>query len=208
MVVRPGRKNGGTTLLFRLTRPAVVRVTIVRVYPSCRHFGSFTIRADAGVNRVRFRGRLRGRPLPSGGYRLIFRARGAQRDVAAIPIVIAREPMTVATLHKARHATVCRDPIADFGSDTGVPPSGTRSDDDRSAGGVLGEIKKTIEAPVKTAAGAIAKATRGFTERVTDASDDPFQDPVVLTLIGLFALASAALGGMALVGVVRATRDL
>lgn len=198
-VVRPGMKNGGTTLIFRLSRPAVLRITIVRVYPSCKRLGSFTVRAHAGVNRVRFRGRFRGRALPAGGYRLVVRARGAERDVAAIPIVIARGKTSPAALSRARHGSTCSEPIADLGAVS--TPGG---DQPGSNGGRL----EAVEKPVVGVAGAVAGATKtvldGVGDRVTRAIEDsPLDDPFVLTIIGLLLLVIAFLGTLLLAQVVR-----
>jgi hypothetical protein len=106
--VRPDSKHGATTIVFRLARPSVVRFTVVRVYPTCERVGSFLVRARAGVNRVKFRGRLKGRPLQEGTYRLLVRARGARADAAALKLVVVRgEPLSVEELRAARNANVC-----------------------------------------------------------------------------------------------------
>lgn len=66
------------------------------------------MRARAGVNKVTFRGRLRGKPLPEGTYRLLVRARGAASDAAAVTIVVDRgRPLGPAELRAARSANVC-----------------------------------------------------------------------------------------------------
>jgi hypothetical protein len=106
--VRPDRRGGATTIVFRLAGPAVVRFTIIRVYPTCERVGSFRVRAHAGVNRVKWRGRLRGRPLEGGTYRLVVRARGAGQDAAALTVVVVRgRPLSVSELRAARAANVC-----------------------------------------------------------------------------------------------------
>jgi hypothetical protein len=95
-VSRKGR--AGSSLTFRLSRPAKVefRVTSIRLpgalrptpsaasrpaakragrIPSIhREIGRFSIRARKGLNRFRFSGRLRGRALPTGHYRLAAHA--------------------------------------------------------------------------------------------------------------------------------------
>jgi hypothetical protein len=189
--------------VFRLARPALLRITIVRVYPTCRVVGAFTVRARAGTNRIRFRGRFRGRPLPAGGYRLIVRARGAARDAAAVPIVIARSPVNRAALRKARSNVVCNEPIADF---DGGEVAGTVAGfgDGSFGGGVLAKIKR-VKTPVASAAEAVARAARGVAGRVKDASDGPF-DRFLLTLVGAIALISAVLGGLVLAQVARTSR--
>jgi hypothetical protein len=162
-VVRPGRKSGGTTLIFRLSRPAVLRVTIVRVYPSCKRLGSFVVRAHAGVNRVRFRGRLRGRALPEGGYRLVIRARGATRDAAAVPIVVARGKITKEQIRKARSVSVCSGAVAQLAS-AWTDPSAVvaRGDGDGSGGGLVAAVKDRVKAPFEDAAGVVGRTARVF----------------------------------------------
>ena len=172
----------------------------MRVYPSCKRLGSFTVRAHAGVNRVRFRGRFRGRALPAGGYRLVVRARGAERDAAAIPIVIARGKTSPAALRKARNGSTCTEPIADLGV---VSAPGEGSDQGSSGG-----RSERAELPIATAVGAVAGATKtvldGVTGRITDAVEEsPVDDPFVLTVIGLLLLVIAVLGTLLLSQVVR-----
>jgi hypothetical protein len=204
-VVRPGRRNGGTTLIFRLSRPTVLRISIVRVFPSCKRLGSFVVRAHAGVNRVRFRGRLRGRALPEGGYRLIIRARGATRDAAAVPIVVARGQITKAQIRKARRASVCSGPVAQLASaSTDSSAAAARDDGDGSGGGLVAAVKDRVKAPFVETAGVVGSAAKGLSDRFTGAvTDSPFSDPFVITLIGFLALGSALLGGLVLAHLAR-----
>lgn len=87
-IVRHGR--AGAALRFRLSRPALVRFEIVQgggapedfaPKPRHDHFapsitrertprsgGRFTLRGRRGLNRLRFSGRVRGRPLATGAY--------------------------------------------------------------------------------------------------------------------------------------------
>jgi hypothetical protein len=191
-------------LVFRLTRPSLLQIKVVRVYPSCAVLGSFTVRARAGVNRIRFRGRLRGRPLPAGGYRLIVRAKDASRDAAVVPIVVARGRTKPAAVRKARTTIVCNRPIADF--DASDPVAAATSNDTASGGGVLATIKERLEAPAAKVADAVARTARGVVDRVKNPSDDPLQNPLLLTLVGVIALISAILGGMALLELARTRR--
>jgi hypothetical protein len=189
--------------VFRLARPALLRITIVRVYPTCKVVGAFTVRARAGANRIPFRGRFRGRPLPAGGYRLIVRAQGASRDAAAVPIVIARSPVNRAALRKARSNVVCTEPIADF--DAGyVAGSVAGSGDEPSGGGVLATVKDRIAGGVDSAAGAVSRTARGAKARIGEAAENP--NSTLLTVVGLFALLSAILGGVVLARLVRLYR--
>ena len=202
-VVRPGRKGGGTTLIFRLSRPAVLRVTIVRVYPSCKRLGTFTVRAHSGVNRVRFRGRFRGRALPEGGYRLVVRAKGATRDAAAVPIVVARGKITKAQIRKARSASVCSGSVAELASASTDPSAvAARDEGNGSGGGLVAAVKDRVKAPFVGAAGAVGGAAKDLSQGVADAAS-PLSDPFVITLLGALALASALLGALVLAHLAR-----
>jgi hypothetical protein len=195
--VRPGRRNGGTTLIFRLTKPAVLHVTIVRVFPSCKRIGSFSVRGHAGVNRVRFRGRFRGRALPVGGYRLVVRARGAERAAAAVPIVIARGKASRVAIDTARNGKVCSESIGEVSF---VSAAATR--DDAESGGGGGRIDR---APIVGAAGAVAGAARDLLGRATGplgGEDAPLDDPYVLTIIGLLLVVVCLLGTLLLAQIV------
>jgi hypothetical protein len=99
----PARRGGsvaarrrGTTVRFTLNRDTVVRFTVQRALPGrrsragrcvaprrapsgkpCtrwrRRRGAFSVEGTAGANAFRFTGRLRGRALPLGRYRLVAR---------------------------------------------------------------------------------------------------------------------------------------
>jgi hypothetical protein len=68
-----GKARRSTVLVFWLARPGRVVFTVLGEAPSCRVLGSFAARGRSGVNRVRYRGRLHGRPLPPGRYTLVPR---------------------------------------------------------------------------------------------------------------------------------------
>ena len=82
------RRSGrtGTSLAFRLSRPATVRFRLLRagaahsqrVHAAEQERGRFGVRGRRGLNRLRFTGRLRGRPLPTGSYRLVAQAIAAE----------------------------------------------------------------------------------------------------------------------------------
>jgi hypothetical protein len=69
-VARRGR--AGTGLRFRLSKPAVVRFAVVALseapQKAAPERARFQVRGRRGLNRLRFTGRIRGRPLPEGTY--------------------------------------------------------------------------------------------------------------------------------------------
>jgi hypothetical protein len=197
-VVRPGRKNGGTVVIFELPRAALLRLTVVRVFPTCKLMGSFRIRAHAGVNRVPFRGRVRGRALPAGTYRLLVHAEGARAHAAEVTIVVARGKMSAKSLRKARRAAVCgaAATVASTWPTSFDPPAGA------SSGGSSGEDR--AEAPVTAAVKAVARRAKALTSDFKKSLED--SGPVgtlFLIVVGLLTLASAALGALVLLKIAR-----
>jgi hypothetical protein len=100
-VMRTGRS--GTSLRFRLSRQAKVEFRVmsprapvargevsrftVRAPLVYREVGRLSVRGRRGANRLRFTGRLRGRALPAGPYRLT--AQTTDRDGLASPAASA-----------------------------------------------------------------------------------------------------------------------
>jgi hypothetical protein len=75
------RGRAGAALRFRLTRPAGVRFEVVpvpgsdaRPGPRTAAIPRFSARGRRGLNRFRFSGRIRGRALAPGAYRLLVSA--------------------------------------------------------------------------------------------------------------------------------------
>ena len=199
-VVRPGRKNGGAVVVFELPRAALLRVTVRRVFPSCKVMGSFRVRARAGVNRLRFSGRLRGRPLPPGTYRLLLRVRGARADAAAVTIVVVRGKSSTSRLRKARRAAVCGGAAtAASESSTSIDPPAGRSNE---GGG--SSVKTRISVPVANAANALTDGAKALGTRFKRSLEDEGpQSPLFLLVVGLLTLAVAALGAFVLLRIVR-----
>jgi hypothetical protein len=83
------RGRAGAALRFRLTGPATVRLAVVAIPGSMSPAPAATrwlsVRGRRGLNRLRFSGRLRGRPLAPGPYRLLAQAidRGGRRSETA-----------------------------------------------------------------------------------------------------------------------------
>jgi hypothetical protein len=185
--VRPGRRNGGTTLVVALTRRAQLRVTIVRVYPSCKRVGSFNVRAHRGVNRVRFNGRFRGSPLPEGTYRLLVQARGQERAAVAVTIVVVRGQASRAVLRRARSANSCS--LAEAREiETALGAGASGPNESSSAPALAEKGKRALVGVVGAVKGVLKKAT---------SESNPFSDPI-LFIVGLLTLASACLGAFTL----------
>jgi hypothetical protein len=75
LVLHGPKARRSSILVFRLRHGGRVRFTVVEVFPLCQVVGHFTVRGHAGINRFRFNGRVRGKPLPSGTYQIGLRVR-------------------------------------------------------------------------------------------------------------------------------------
>jgi hypothetical protein len=96
-----------TTLRFRLRGNGLVRFTVMQVAPLCRFVMTFAVHGHAGLNRVRFGGRVHGAPLAAGTYRITARTRrGAVIAVTTLVVVDARAP-SPDELALARQSNVC-----------------------------------------------------------------------------------------------------
>jgi hypothetical protein len=84
------RQRRAAVITFRLQRAAIVRFRIRQEAPRCLVIGSFTVRGEAGRNRVRFTGSYRGVTLPPGTYTLTGHAfrNGRVTPLGAATVVI------------------------------------------------------------------------------------------------------------------------
>jgi hypothetical protein len=65
-----GKHRRGTTLVVWLSSDSTLVFSIVQIAPSCRGVGGFTRAGEQGKNRFGFSGRIDGRPLSAGTYRI------------------------------------------------------------------------------------------------------------------------------------------
>ena len=88
--VRERGERYGTTLSFWLNRRGVVRLVIRREAPICDAIGIVTLRAEPGLNRVRFLGRWKRKPLPPGTYSVtgVLVRGGGVRSIGIVRLAI------------------------------------------------------------------------------------------------------------------------
>ena len=79
-------------LVFRLGRAARVEFVVAQTAPTCRRIGRFRVAGHRGVNRVPFRGRVGGRPLGAGTYRIKARTLPRGRAVVDTELVVVERP--------------------------------------------------------------------------------------------------------------------
>lgn len=173
----------------------VLRVTVVRVFPSCEVVGMFRVRGRAGVNRVPFRGRLHGRALPTGTYRLLIGAR--RLPSAETTVVVAHGKVSAGKLRKARRANACV-PVLPIGFNAAAPSLPVSGVGSGVSGG--GSSQDGIAPAIVSAAKGVVKEGKALAGRAKQALEDP--EPLsafILVLIGLLTLSAAVLGTLLLV---------
>lgn len=102
---RPTRRS--ITISFLLSAPANVVFQIEELSPRCRYIGKFLVRGRPGHNILRFRGRLRGRALPPGTYRVTAWVRGQRARRIATTIVVLARPAHASEIASARARSTC-----------------------------------------------------------------------------------------------------
>jgi hypothetical protein len=92
---------------FLLSAPGTVVFRVEELSPHCRYVGKFLVRGRSGRNVVRFRGRLRGRALPPGTYRVTAWVRGHRARQIKTTIVVFARPAGRAEIASARLRDTC-----------------------------------------------------------------------------------------------------
>jgi hypothetical protein len=178
---------------LELARPALLAVTVVRLN-DCRHFGSFRVHAGKGLNRIPFRGRVNGRPLPSGTYRLLFRPPRTRDVRATATVMVIRGKPTAAKIRRVRQ-TSCSGTARTFVSfafgTAGFPTSTAAPAADRASRSPLGALEHSLAKKSKS----VVKRGEALGARFAARPEDPQAvSPFVLVIVGLLLLASAGLG--------------
>jgi len=84
----PGPRSA-VGLRLVLSRPARVRFMVIGPAPSCQVAGRFVLAGHQGLNKVAFRGRVRGRLLKPGTYTIVPQpAAGSRRLPKAVAVAI------------------------------------------------------------------------------------------------------------------------
>jgi hypothetical protein len=144
-------------LTFRLPKRALVVFEVRQLAPVCRTVGVLRVRGRAGVNRVRFAGRVRGKLLAPGTYEL--RVRGLPE--VRVRIAVLGRGGTASQAARALKTSVCAvETELASSSGTGwasplasLPRAGAGSES--PSGGVAGETagSPTDETPAGSSGG-------------------------------------------------------
>lgn len=110
-VIQGGRGGRQRSTAIRFVAPSAARafVSVKQLFPSCTPVGHFSVRTHAGVNTVRFTGRVHGRKLKPGTYRFTVRARSGRLLRRVILVVVNGPKPTGRALAALRRANACTD---------------------------------------------------------------------------------------------------
>jgi hypothetical protein len=116
-----GQRRRAARITFTLSAPGRVVFVVRGPAPSCGVAGRFSVRGRRGTNRVGFTGRLRGRTLGPGAYRITARTRAG---TASRPVVVLIEPTRAARafacgVSPGRSSDLFASLVADFTSAEG-----------------------------------------------------------------------------------------
>ncbi|MDQ3670388.1 MAG: hypothetical protein M3377_08940 [Actinomycetota bacterium] len=193
---QPGEPYG-TTLSLWIRNGARVDFFIRRESPDCEFVGSFSYRAHGGVNRLRWLGRFRGKPLPPGTYRITAVAsRGSNKlSLGSVRVVIAPPNRTAKNVDP--QASQCtgsewESPVG-AGSDGSAAAGRSGEDSDGATEAAQEDVAGTTASSEPPTAGVdVAGPVRDG--RIVGVLSNPFDDaPSWLQLLLLGALAAAIL---------------
>jgi hypothetical protein len=107
-IATTGKQNRRSTILtFVLKRPTRVIFTVKQLAPDCQTVGRFSVRGRAGLNRVRFSGRVGRRELAAGTYRITARTVNGRALQRVTIVVVEGGAPTNAELAALRASNVC-----------------------------------------------------------------------------------------------------
>jgi hypothetical protein len=208
------RRARGTTLTFVLRKAGRVRFIVLGRAPDCRPLGRFSRAARRGPNRIRFLGRLRGKPLPAGRYTIVAEVMRARRwkPLARVTVVVlapnrelSRARANAPARAECRRAPVTALSVGHSRAAT-LPPSSLAAATVRSSAAAA--------AQPQPGSGGVAGASAAERSASAEADSDPISDLPVLSAIipensvvppmvlGLVALVAVAIGGVFLMALV------
>ena len=101
-----GKNRRGTTLVVWLSSDSTLVFSIVQIAPNCRGVGGFTRAGTQGKNRFSFSGRIDGRALNAGTYRIRVAAVKGQKvtSVSRETVVVVAPGQSVRDAHAQKSA--------------------------------------------------------------------------------------------------------
>lgn len=162
-----------------LPAAGVVELRVTQVAPVCRGVGRLVVRGHEGRNVIRFRGRVGGRTLEPGTYRIVPRVRGGRQLKSVLVVVVAGRAPAPGEVASGRAADTCAAASSDS---SGSSASASRPISARPAASSAG-TKLATGAPASKASprrGGVLGAD--FTQTLRDPTS---VSPVLLILLAI-----------------------
>lgn len=191
-----------TILNFRLPAASRVVFSVTQVAPVCRAAGHFAVAGKEGLNRVVFRGRVNGRDLAPGTYKVTAHVPGKGSVLHVVVVVIDSGMPSPSELALARRSDVCSAAargLASSSAGTVASGSGTRGEAAPTSSSAPGGGGNQAGGPTSGTAGEsfTAQTAAPFSpERVSQNVHNPlviFALAASILLLGLAALPKAAI---------------
>ena len=162
-----------------LPAAAVVELRVTELAPLCRAVGLIVVRAHAGRNVVRFRGRVGDRTLEPGTYRIAPRLRGGRQLRSVLVVVVAGRTPAPGEVASARAADACAARSDAGGSPASISRPVTAPVLGRSRGTKLAVAAPTAKAHPSRVGGVLGA---NFTQTLRDPTS---VSPVLLILLAI-----------------------
>jgi hypothetical protein len=164
--------------------------------PECRFAGLFTVRAHRGRNVVRFDGRIKGRRLDPGTYRLTAHSRGADaRRLVGVTVAVLGRPAPRRVVKTALTRNTCPSGALPSTIEYAGFAFGKGGEGTQSPRGRVGGVQATAAGrrPYEDQSGGRLRAVTGPVAGALESIDDAARS-VPPVLIALAALAVLLLG--------------
>ncbi|HYM64699.1 MAG TPA: hypothetical protein VES61_08465 [Gaiellaceae bacterium] len=194
----------------------MVGFSIVQVAPDCRGVGGFMRAGSQGKNLFRFSGRIDGRSLGAGTYRIRATAVQGQRTTSikreTVVVVAPGQSVRSASAQKStcgrgEEAAEGRAAIAAFAVESGEPPStgstveaGSPSGQSETSGGQAGGENGAVVAPENSVRPADFLLQPRAPNLAIASDVDAGWSPLAFTAAGVMFIALLVIGGRELAG--------
>lgn len=185
-------RNRAARITFTLNRPGRVVFVVRGPAPSCRVAGRFSVRGDRGVNHVRFTGRIGGRELPYGTYRITARTSG-RAPSRSVLVAVGERPVTNGFACASGPSDPFEQILGTFSNGSG--PTGTVQQ--RSAGASVAGMRRGGQERDSGVLPAVSERLRKVPEALPELAVPSAGSPN--GILGLIALVVLLLSGLALV---------
>jgi hypothetical protein len=189
------KRRRTTTLTFVVPHSSRVVVIVNQLAPACVGIGRFSVAAHAGVNHVRFAGRVHGRQLVPGTYRISVRTASGHVIRRITLVVVGGSAPSRGELRALRAANACHGGNAPSSSAYSTGSGGGSTSATPPAGATAAMPAQPLPRPATKPAGAgIGVPTPDINSGVLASSVEKTAQAIRPLLVALLALSILLLG--------------